>query len=90
MGDTSGEYTWQTHCLVALVTIFGILSAGPVSRLTWRWITAKNDQLSEEMKMPIDCNEHVKWMINERKRRVSQTVAMAMAKVMVPTDFLML
>ena len=31
MGDTSGAYTPKTHCLAALVTIFGILSAGPVS-----------------------------------------------------------
>lgn len=33
MGDTSGAYTWKTHCLAALVTIFGIFSAGPVSPL---------------------------------------------------------
>ena len=33
MGDTTGAYTWKTHCLVAVVTFFGILSAGPVSHL---------------------------------------------------------
>lgn len=31
MGDTTGAYTWKSHCLVVLVTIFATLSAGPLS-----------------------------------------------------------